>query len=113
MKRGEKAEELAADYLESKGHHVVTRNYFCYRGEIDIITFDRDYLVFVEVKERGKGSYVSPEEAITADKRERLIRCSKRWLMENDYRGDTRFDVVAISDGEVRHYEDAIQVEGY
>lgn len=110
-KRGQKAEELAAEYLKSEGHYVVTKNYFCYRGEIDLITFDNNYLVFVEVKKRGKTSYVSPEESITREKKARLIKCSKRWIMENDYRGDTRFDVIAISDGEIRHYKNAIQLK--
>jgi putative endonuclease len=110
IKKGRRAEDRAVKYLESRGHHVVTRNYFCHRGEIDVITFDGDYVVFVEVKRRGSGSYVAPEEAITSRKKRRLIKCSKRWLMENDYRGDARFDVIAISDGEINHYEDAIQL---
>lgn len=109
-KKGRKAEDQAANYLGSHGHHLVTRNYFCHRGEIDIITFDGDYVVFVEVKRRGSGSYVSPEESITEEKKRRLIRCAKRWLMENDYRGDARFDVIAISDGEISHYENAINM---
>lgn len=111
-RRGKEAEERAAEYLEDKGHHVVEKNYFCYRGEIDVITFDGDYVVFVEVKKRGKGSLVSPEEAITADKKERLIKCSKRWISENDYRGKSRLDVLALSGGEIRHYEDAIRPSG-
>lgn len=109
-RRGKGAEERAARYLEEKGHHLVDRNYFCYRGEVDLITFDEDFLVFVEVKKRGKGSYLTPEESITRKKKERLIKCSKRWIMDNDYSGNSRFDVVALSDGEIRHYENAIQL---
>ena len=111
-KRGKKAEDRAAKYLESNGHHILTRNYFCHRGEIDLITFDDDYVVFVEVKSRGSGSYVSPEKSITEDKKGRLIRCSKKWIMENDYKGDARFDVIAISDGEIRHYENSFGTTG-
>jgi len=109
-RRGKGAEKRAASYLESKGHHLVERNYFCYRGEVDLITFDEDFLVFVEVKKRGKGSYLTPEESITRKKKERLIKCSKRWIMDNDYSGNSRFDVVALSGGEIRHYENAIQL---
>lgn len=112
-KRGQKAEDTAARYLRKKGHHIVTRNYFCYRGEIDIISLDASYVVFTEVKKRGKTSYATPEEAITPEKKRRLIDCSKRWIMENDYKGNVRFDVLAISKGEVRHYQNAIQSEGY
>lgn len=109
-KKGRKAEDRAVKYLGSHGHHLVARNYFCHRGEIDIITFDGDYVVFVEVKLRGTGSYVTPEESITAEKKRRLINCAKRWLMENEYRGDARFDVIAIHEGEICHYEDAINL---
>lgn len=109
-KKGRKAEKRAAEYLESHGHHLVTRNYFCHGGEIDIITLDGDYVVFVEVKSRGSGSYVTPEESITTKKKKRLIKCAKRWLMENEYRGDARFDVIAISGGEISHYDNAIRL---
>jgi len=109
-KKGRKAENRAVEYLESEDHYVVARNYFCHRGEIDVITLDGDYVVFVEVKKRGIGSYVSPEESITEKKKRRLIRCAKRWLMENNYKGNARFDVIAISDNMIRHYENAIQL---
>ncbi len=111
-KRGKKAEDRAAKYLKSEGHQIVTRNYFCYRGEIDIITLDDDFVVFVEVKSRGRGSYVSPEKSITEKKKRRLVKCSKKWIMENEYKGSARFDVLAMSDGEIRHYEDAIRPAG-
>ncbi|MFP4135602.1 MAG: YraN family protein [Candidatus Acetothermia bacterium] len=111
-KRGSKAEKRAVEYLEKKGHHVVDRNYYCHRGEVDVITFDGDFVVFVEVKKRGKGSFASPEEAITEEKKRRLFKCSQRWIQDNDYGGNSRFDVVALSDGEIRHYEDAIRING-
>ncbi len=109
-RKGKGAEKRAVKFLEEQGHHVVEENYFCYRGEVDVITFDDQYLVFVEVKKRGKGSFASPEMAITDDKKERLIKCSKRWIMQNDYSGDSRFDVLALSGGEIRHYKDAIRL---
>ena len=109
-RRGKGAEERAAKYLQDEGHHLVEKNYYCYRGEIDLITFDGDFLVFVEVKKRGRGSYLTPEESITSKKKERLIKCSKRWIMDNDYSGNSRFDVLALSNGEIRHYQNAIQL---
>ena len=108
-RKGKEAEKAAERHLESKGHHLLTRNYHCYRGEIDLITFDGGYVVFVEVKKRGKASYLTPEQALTEQKKERLIKCSQRWIMENDYRGDSRFDFVAVSDEAIRHYEDAFR----
>lgn len=108
-KRGQKGEDAAVGFLKKQEHEVLTRNYHCYRGEIDIISMDREYVVFTEVRSRSKRSYTSPEESITARKKKRLVNCAKRWIMENDYQGDCRFDVIAISHGEIRHYQNAIQ----
>ena len=112
-KRGQKGEEIAANYLKDRGHYIVTRNYYCYRGEVDIISLDSNYVVFTEVKKRGPGSYFRPEESITRRKKLLIINCSKRWIFQNNYRGNVRFDVIAISGGEIRHYENAFQPQGY
>ncbi|HBG57987.1 MAG TPA: endonuclease, partial [Porphyromonadaceae bacterium] len=46
---GWKGEEAAANYLASKGHRIVERNW-TFRGyEVDIISEDDGYIVFVEV----------------------------------------------------------------
>ncbi len=112
-RRGQRGEDIAADFLENNGHKIITRNYHCHRGEIDIISIDDDYVVFTEVKQRGKNSYLQPEEAITYSKKKRLINCAERWFMENEYTGGARIDVIAISDGEIRHYMNALHSDGY
>ena len=62
-KTGAEKEEIAARYLQEMGFHIIARNYRCRSGEIDIIGYDKEYLVFVEVKYRkinkrkGKGKH--------------------------------------------------------
>lgn len=46
---GKRGEDIAAEYLLSKGFHLVARNFRQKRGEIDIICKDGDTYVFVEV----------------------------------------------------------------
>lgn len=47
---GRKGEEAAARYLVRRGYDIVERNWTCIAGEADIIAFDGDTIVFVEVK---------------------------------------------------------------
>ncbi len=47
--RGEAAEAIAADFVESRGLRIVTRNYRCRYGELDLVARDGETLVYIEV----------------------------------------------------------------
>ena len=56
--------------------------------------------VFVEVKTRRHRRFGSPEEAVDARKRERLVRAAAAWMREHPVRGGrVRFDVIAVEPG--------------
>ena len=110
---GKKGEEVAVDYLQKKGYRIVERGYRLFRGELDIIAYDRATLVFVEVKTRAGTEFGLPEEAVTPAKQNQIKRIAQGYLMERGL-GDPncRFDVLAIlingDDGPViTHFEDA------
>ena len=65
---GQLGERLAADYLVQCGYHLLTRNFRCRQGEIDIVAEHEQDLVFVEVKARRGIAYGLPEEAVTRRK---------------------------------------------
>ena len=69
------------------------------KGEIDLIGFDGDTLVFVEVRTRAteEGKTALPELSITREKHHVLIRTAHYFLRERHI-GECplRFDVVAI-----------------
>ena len=46
---GRKGEEAAVKYLVSKGHRIVAQNWRFHGYEVDIISEDGAYIVFVEV----------------------------------------------------------------
>jgi putative endonuclease len=112
---GGQGEDLARRYLEKKGYRVVTTGYRLFRGEIDIIAYDRQTLVFVEVKTRHDAALGRPEEAVTAAKQRQIRRIAQGYLMEKDLVESglpCRFDVLSIMpdpDGHlaVTHYENA------
>ncbi len=116
MKRGDSGEELAVSHLLGLGYRIEERNWRAGRnGEIDIIACDGEVLVFVEVKDRGRGSLEKPLEAVTAAKRRQLFNLATQYLYRKGLYGkvDCRFDVVGISTGRegsaMEHVKDAFR----
>jgi putative endonuclease len=98
-KIGEKAELLAQSFLEDRGLDLVTRNYHCRRGEIDLIMRDGNFLVFIEVRYRKSNIYGSAAESITRQKQSRLLTTAEYYLQNEMFYGDNscRFDVITVS----------------
>ena len=114
---GAAGERRAAHYLMLRGYRIVARNVRADRVEIDIIARRGAVLAFVEVKTRRTRAYGSPEDAVDARKRARLIRGAAAWL--HGHRGQRRpgqsirFDVIACeytadgADWQLRHLKGA------
>jgi putative endonuclease len=98
-KTGDKGEELAVEFLQSKGYSIIKRNYRYGKGEIDIIAKDpeEEGLVFIEVKSRKSDEYGSPEQAVTKNKIKQLKRIAELYLYENEIKEILcRFDVITV-----------------
>jgi putative endonuclease len=116
---GAEGERRAADHLKGRGYRIVARNVRAGGVEMDVIARRGPLLVFVEVKTRRSRSFGSPEEAVDARKRARLIRGATAWLHENG-RGvrRARFDVIVCECDEneqhwrLRHLEAAFDANG-
>ena len=95
---GNEGELRAATYLESKGFKIIERNWRTNRGEIDIIAFKNDVLVFVEVKTLPNGTLDMIQRELNYQKRERILKTSKRFLLKHrEYNNSyVRFDVIVI-----------------
>lgn len=96
--RGRAAEQAAERYLSEQGLTLRERNYRCKAGEIDLIMTQDQTLVFVEVRLRGRGSFVSAAETVDARKQQKLIRAAHHYLQARRLtdRVACRFDVVAF-----------------
>jgi len=111
MQKGKDAENMAAEFLKSLGYEIVQRNYRYRTSEIDLIVRKAKWLVFVEVKMRSSDAYGYPEEFVDYKKAKNIVYGAEQYTYENDYNGNVRYDVVAISmrNGvpDLRHFEDA------
>ena len=97
IQTGKQGENIALDYLKKQGYKILETNKrfsrFC---EIDIIAFDRDTLVFVEVKTRSSNRLGIPEEAITKTKYNNIKTGLFKYLQENPDCKKYRIDVISI-----------------
>lgn len=98
--QGTAGEDLALNFLQQQGLGLITRNFRCKGGELDLIMRHGDYLVFVEVRAHRDEGYGSPAETITRAKQRRLIRAASFYLQKHRLDVACRFDVVAITLGE-------------
>lgn len=94
---GQESEAVAARFLSQRGYRVVERNYRTARGEIDLIAYDGDTLVFVEVKARRGNSFGEPHWSVDRKKQARLFRLAHHYLHRHCLREQAcRFDLVLI-----------------
>ena len=100
---GALGEKIAAEYLTGLGYMIRERNVRLREGEIDIIAEKDEFLVFIEVRTRTSNSYGTPEESVTAKKKERLIALAEAYIEDRvDLPSSWRIDVVAIELGPKR-----------
>lgn len=111
---GNRYEDMAASYLTKKGHSILKRNFSCRHGEIDIISTDKDTLVFTEVKFRTRSCYGYPEEAVNYHKQMQICKTALYYMTWHGYGTDTpiRFDVVTVYNDKINHIENAFYYAG-
>ncbi len=82
-KLGNLGERLAAGKLTEMGYRVVCTNWRCEIGELDIVAWHGECLVFIEVRTRRGKHAGSPEESITQTKRQRLQNLVEAYLFSH------------------------------
>ena len=114
---GARGEEAARAYLKSRGYQILTTNFRCRWGEIDIIAQDGACLAFIEVRTRSNYGYAygAPQESITQRKREKLVATAETYIQDSGaVPADWRIDLIAVrvdkkgAIGPVEHIKHAI-----
>ena len=96
---GRLGEDMAHRYLRGRGCTIVARNYRprSGTGEIDLVAWHGDKLVFVEVKTRSSAEFGQPDRAVDTEKRQHLARAARDYARRAGVGWDrTRFDILAV-----------------
>jgi putative endonuclease len=96
---GRRGEDLAHRFLRRNGFTIVARNYRLAAGdaEADLIAWEGDTLVIVEVKSRASLDYGPPDRAIGAEKRRHLLRVAREYSRKSGVSWErVRLDVVTV-----------------
>ncbi len=112
---GRRGEDIVHRFLQREGMVVVARNYRMASGagEVDLIGWEGDTLVFVEVKSRQTDEYGAPDRAIGLEKLSALIRSAREYVRHAEVPWDkVRFDVVTVVFAKppvINHFRDVFQ----
>jgi len=92
------AEDHALHWLQEQGLQLVTRNWRCRGGELDLVMLDADTVVFVEVRYRLHASHGGALASIDARKQRKLALAANLFLQQESCWATypCRFDVVAM-----------------
>ncbi|HEX8089086.1 MAG TPA: YraN family protein [Blastocatellia bacterium] len=111
LELGERGEQAALEYLkECEGYDIVATNFRVplgrslrgqkLTGEIDIIAYEGDMLVFIEVKTRTSDQFAPPERAVGLRKQRQIARAARRYRQLMKVIAEPhRYDVLTIIPG--------------
>ena len=115
-RRGRTGESHARAWLEGRGYQHIASNWHCQAGELDLVMQDGAELVFVEVKTRTGEQGGRASEAISRDKRRKIL-ASAEWFIATHPDCQAmiwRCDIVAVTIhprtgvAHVDHFENAL-----
>lgn len=100
--KGDKAENLAKEFLQNSGFEIVDTNYYTRYGEIDIVAKKDSIYHFIEVK---SGKNFEPLQNVTPKKLNRVIDSVHIYLANHSL--DTAFcvDIITIRNEEIAFFE--------
>lgn len=116
---GTRSERAAARFLKQLGYRILTKNYSCHQGELDLVALDGDCIVFVEVRSTGTADAQRPALSVDAAKQRRLTKVALHYLQKHKLLGrSARFDVLILSwpadkqDPVIAHFQNAFETPG-
>ena len=93
---GAQWENVVLTHLTSTGLTLLTRNFTCRFGELDLVMRDRDCVVFVEVRYRDSRARGDGVVSVGKAKRAKLVRAAQVYLLAHPQLAQEpcRFDVI-------------------
>lgn len=97
---GKRGEDVAVEYLISKGMTIIERNWRHSHLELDIIALDTEGIHIVEVKSRMAPNTADPEVGVTAAKQRRMVSAARAFMRSRKASqlrdSELFFDVVTV-----------------
>lgn len=93
---GDAGEDYAVKYLKKHRYKILSRNYKCKVGEIDIIAEKKGVVAFVEVKTRHEDPLTLPFEAVDTRKQRKIYLTAMMYIYQNRLSSNYRFDVCEV-----------------
>tara|TARA_Y100000590_G_C15369458_1_gene881953 strand:+ start:228 stop:572 length:345 start_codon:yes stop_codon:yes gene_type:complete len=107
---GRFGEQVAMDYLISKGHAILKKNFYTRFGEVDIFSQIGNRLHVIEVK-TFKQYYLPVGYKINWKKRRRMIQCTEMFLDRFNLRMCyVQFDLIIVHNKQVNHVENCFSL---
>lgn len=101
-------EKQAEEFLKKNKYKILTKNFRCVVGEIDLVAKEKDTIVFVEVKKRETYIFGNPAEAIGVTKQNKIRKAALYYLKQYKLtESPCRFDVIEIVGENINHIENA------
>lgn len=97
LKIGKLGEEIASKFLQKNKYNILSRNFKCKQGEIDIIASKDNEIVFCEVKTRSNKHFGDPIDAVDINKQKHIWNTAMYYLHLHDMLNSfVRFDVLEV-----------------
>jgi len=96
---GRLGEDLAHRHLRKHGCTIVARRYRPNSGggEIDLVAWHKEILIFVEVKTRASAEFGAPERAVDAEKQIYLAHAGRDYARRANAPWEkVRFDIISV-----------------
>lgn len=108
---GTEGEQIAYEFLISKGFTIIERNWRFGKAEVDLIAMDENEIVFIEVKTRNSRYLIEPEMAVNRTKQKLIISAADRYITIKKINSWARFDIVSVvihpQGKEIKHIQGA------
>ena len=102
---GNLGENLVKKYLEKMNYQIIQTNFTCRQGEIDIIAYEKEVLVFIEVKTRLNQKFGYAIEAVNMNKQKHIKNATKYFIYKYHLENySIRFDVIEVYLKEKTYY---------
>ena len=94
---GQRGEQHIQQHIKKMGWKIISCNVHSRFGEVDIIARDHQEIVFIEVKTRTDTSFGEPQEAVTKQKLQKMLRTAEWYLLKTKQEQTPyRFDVFSV-----------------